>query len=203
MAQAQAAAEVQKLPPTAVSAEEFRAYGCPNCGSGEGTITFCDGKTALITCSNPKCGYLFGVLNDAFSLHRTTVGIGHCHPTLSVHPRRGIPAEGSFSKALFGEFFTPRGIVVADNPGCYACGGKKNHYHRLAGFVTDVSAGRRVVEMFTMGSWLDYLDRPKDHIQVKVGACGAHLPNLRRLNELTRLYSGFISQPIVEASLAL
>lgn len=59
--------------------------------------------------------------------------------------------------------------------------------HRVFGFVSSKPGGERVVAMFRVhhlgSARLDYRDWEPHYIQVKVGACNAHLPNLEALEE--------------------
>lgn len=92
--------------------------------------------------------------------------------------------------------FSPRGIGLDNCPGCFVCGTKdrepgSNHYlHNLAAFVPSKEVGEAVVAMFggPEQARLDYRPSEPKHVQVKVGACTAHLPNLRKLQELTTEY---------------
>lgn len=53
--------------------------------------------------------------------------------------------------------------------------------NNIAAFVQCKEAGERVVRMFKKGARLDYRDHEPDRVQVKIGACDTHLPNLVRL----------------------
>lgn len=97
-----------------------------------------------------------------------------------------------------GDLFRSRGIGLDWTPGCFICGGKKRLLNNIAAFVQNKEAGKRVVGMFSQGAWLDYRDFEPDRVQVKIGACNTHLPNLEKLHELTR--DGFITSVRISAA---
>lgn len=72
--------------------------------------------------------------------------------------------------------------------------------NNIAAFVQCKEAGERVVAMFPQGAWLDYRDYEPDRVQVKIGACDKHLPNLQKLYELTR--EGVITNAHINEALA-
>jgi hypothetical protein len=82
------------------------------------------------------------------------------------------------------EHYRPRGIGVGYAP-CFVCGvDGLTCPHDLAAFVDDKAAGERVVALFRAeGGYavLDYRDFEPNWVQVKVGACVAHVPQLERL----------------------
>jgi hypothetical protein len=89
-----------------------------------------------------------------------------------------------------GEKFFPRGIGSDSVPGCFVCGGDPGLYANLAAHVSNREAGERATAMFTHGARthgarLDYRPSEPDWVQVKIGACPTHLPNLRHLYNLT------------------
>ena len=69
----------------------------------------------------------------------------------------------------------------------------------MSALVLAQSAGERIVAMFEAigaNAWLDYRESQPNWIQVKVGACPEHEPNLRLLFELTR-YTHMISLDVL------
>ena len=93
-----------------------------------------------------------------------------------------------------GEWFRSRGIGL-DRCRCFVCGddrrgeatcGNPFVVHNIAAYVNDKGAGERVVEMFGGGARLDYREHEPNYVQVKVGACDLHLPNLQCLHELCK-----------------
>jgi hypothetical protein len=72
---------------------------------------------------------------------------------------------------------------------CYIChqGGKDKAQPDVAAFVESREAGERVVamyELFGLHAEIDFRPSEPNWIQVKVGACERHSPNLARLIEL-------------------
>ena len=102
------------------------------------------------------------------------------------------------------ENYRPRGIGQNWLP-CYVCGtGGGSLQEDMAAFVEDKDAGERVVAMYSqleLKAKLDYRDFEPDWVQVKVGACKTHLPNLKKLEKLVWDAKGKISPKIIEASL--
>ena len=81
--------------------------------------------------------------------------------------------------------FSPRGIGSDHTPGCFCCGGDPGLYSNISGFVGSKEDGEKVAAMFEHGARLDYRDYEPNWIQVKIGACKEHLPNLEKLCSLT------------------
>lgn len=54
----------------------------------------------------------------------------------------------------------------------------------IAAFAQCKAAGERVVAMFEHGAFLAFRNHESDWIQVKIGACKRHAPNLEHLNRL-------------------
>ena len=84
-----------------------------------------------------------------------------------------------------GVWFSPRGIGSDHTPGCFCCGGEPGLYSNIAGFVRSKEDGEKVVAMFETGVRLDFRDHEPNWIQVKIGACKDHHPNLEQLGRLT------------------
>ena len=96
------------------------------------------------------------------------------------------------------ENFRPRGIGIAGSPGCFVCGGELELMTNMAAFVDSKESGERIVKMFKTGAYLDYRDYEPNWIQVKVGACEKHTPNLKALQFFTQ--NGIITQDMVNES---
>ncbi len=82
-----------------------------------------------------------------------------------------------------------RGIGLDNIPsGCFCCGkNEKTYLHNISGFVEDRGAGESITNIFgEYGARLDYRDCEPNWIQVKIGACDEHLPNLRDLERVVR-----------------
>lgn len=119
---------------------------------------------------------------------------------LQPHPRRGIPKHGRPDKKPDGggEFFRSRGIGLDLTPGCFVCGGEKVLRNNIAAFVQCKKSGKRVVALFSQGAWLDYRRHEPDRVQVKIGACVEHRPNLEKLDALTQ--DGIITTARIRAA---
>lgn len=177
-------AEVRSV--IAVSSAEFNEFGCPHCGYRSGYARVSIGGAAVFWCGSDECGKTFCLLGEGVT--KSPFGFGDFYPELEPHPRQGIPSHGRPDTAPDGggEFFRSRGIGTDVTPGCFVCGGNKGAYNNIAAFVQCKEAGERVVAMFPQGAWLDYRESEPDRVQVKIGACDAHLPNLGKLHELTK-----------------
>lgn len=173
--------------PIAISGEEAKQYGCPYCGYRSGSPPISDRGTSVVFCG--ECDRSFAVL--ASGVTKSTIGFGDEYPELQPHPRKGTPAHGKSDKKPEGggEFFHSRGIGLDWVP-CFVCGtedrdGKgHNALNNIAAFVQCKAAGERVVDMFAQGARLVYREREPDRVQVKIGACDQHKPNLERLDTL-------------------
>ena len=85
------------------------------------------------------------------------------------------------------EEYRPRGIGCNWLP-CYICNqrGKDKVQSDMAAFVNDKEAGERVVVMYEelgLHAKLDFRPYEPMWVQIKVGACDKHLPNLEKLTE--------------------
>ncbi len=92
-------------------------------------------------------------------------------------------------------------VMVED--GIHYRGGYYSSQPDMASFVENQEAGKRVVELFeTEGSkaFLDSRPSEPNRVQVKIGACKQHLPNLQRLRELTKA-SGTITREMIQEAL--
>lgn len=101
--------------------------------------------------------------------------------------------------------FGSRGIGLDVCPCCFVCGGKQRHeganpyLHNIAAFMASKSDGEKAVEWFNGRARLDFRENEPDWIQVKVGACDAHLGNLRALDKSTRRYGVIRLKDIADA----
>jgi len=85
--------------------------------------------------------------------------------------------------------FRPRGIGRDVCPCCFVCGVNENSaLHNIAAFVNSKQDGELIVEWFNQRARLDFRESEPNWIQVKVGACDAHLPNLEALAKETARY---------------
>jgi hypothetical protein len=185
----------QKPEVIAVSQKDATAYGCPYCGYDSGFIYLQNSQAYDMVCG--ECHQLYIVLADGEI--QSTIGINGTFPTLQPHPRHGIPSHSRPDKRPEGggEFLSSRGIGLDSTPGCFVCGGKQGMYNNIAAFVITKAAGERVVAMFHQGARLDYREHEPDWIQVKIGACNRHLPNLQILDGLIDLQGGVITAEMV------
>mgnify|MGYP003419590450 CR=1 FL=1 len=184
----------------AVSFEEHALYGCPYCGYRSGLAGLRQGNCVIWDCAacNNTCVLLGG------GLKKSIIGLGEktVYPELQEHPRKGIPAHGNEdnSPEMGGEFFSVRGIGTDMTPGCFICGGDSNFRNNIAAFVKTREAGARVVSMFETGARLDYRENEPDRVQVKIGACDEHKPNLEKLLLLCRGDGIITTAKIAEAT---
>lgn len=106
--------------------------------------------------------------------------------------------------------FAPRGTGLDACPGCFVCGADKrnpeannNYLNNIAAFVASRADGEAVMAWFASergpGAWLDYRPHEPHRIQLKIGACDAHLPQLQALYALTRVYGVIRQRDIVDA----
>lgn len=135
-----------------------------------------------------------------------TCGIGALHGTLQdviKHEVKVMDAERGLSLK-----FMPRGIGYDVCPGCFVCGAKKrnetsNEYlNNIAAFVASKAQGEEIVTWFSnglgTGARLDFRQHEPNWIQVKVGACDIHLPQLQKLYEMTAVYGVIRKQDILD-----
>lgn len=85
------------------------------------------------------------------------------------------------------EYFGSRGIGMEWNLCCFVCGMEEKLLPNISGFVETKESGEAVVKMFgDKCASLDFREHESKWIQVKIGACNAHVRNLEKLHELTR-----------------
>ena len=95
-----------------------------------------------------------------------------------------------------------RGIGRDRCPGCFVCndGDVSRMMSNISMFVGSRQDGEMIVEMFPHhGARLDYRSNEPDWIQVKVGACDNHVPNLEKLDELIYRNEGLSCSMVAEA----
>lgn len=198
----------------AVSAWSLGEFGCPHCGYRSGSVNMSMGGSNIWHCG--ECGKTCVVLSDGIA--KSSIGMGNgdedtFYPELQPHPRNGIPKHGRKDERpeTGGEFFGSRGIGMDLCP-CFVCGTRDrdkqghNYLHNISGFVRCKEAGERVVDMFlyrdrelSLEAYLDYRDHEPDRVQVKIGACEEHLPNLEKLDALVRLDGIVTAEKVAEA----
>lgn len=85
------------------------------------------------------------------------------------------------------EIYQPRGLGL-NFLTCYMCNSHESGAQPdLAAFVQSRESGTRIIEMFEqlgLDAHLDYRPHEPNWVQVKVGACYEHKPNLEKLQEL-------------------
>ena len=94
--------------------------------------------------------------------------------------------------------FKSRGIGLDTTPGCFICGGEKRLLNNISAFVLTKEDGELAVSWFEQGARLDYREREPNWIQVKIGACDQHLPNLIWLDLATKAYLGRLRHEIAK-----
>ena len=85
--------------------------------------------------------------------------------------------------------FRSRGLGIDGGAPCFVCGAECPRGDNIAAFVAGKSGGEEVTELFRdcgSAGWLDYSPSEPNWVQFKVLACEEHVPNLRKLHDLTR-----------------
>ena len=199
--------EAAPVAPFAVTSSDLDKWGCPHCGYAYASFHLNCGNAAAGNCG--ECGGGINAVADGMT--QSPIGIGRRdkdgkeyteYPKVIPHPRAGKPKhekpdtrpEGKDTTA---EFFASRGVGTDMTPGCFVCGGKEGMQNNIAAFVNHKHAGERVVSLFKQGARLDWRPREPSWIQVKIGACKKHLPNLEALHSLTR-EKGIITAAILQ-----
>ena len=94
------------------------------------------------------------------------------------------PADKDFS------LFSLGGLGIGRTPGCFVHGGEEKLYNDLSGFVQTEEIGEKFVGLFQgKGASLDCRENEPHLIQVKIGACDKHLPNLYYLYYLSQSFA--------------
>lgn len=192
-------AETAAPPVIAVSESDHKQFGCPTCGyrSGHSHVSF----SGAMTWRCGECDTTCVVLAEGVDV--SPIGFGQDHPELQTHPREGIPSHGRPDERpkSGGEFCEPRPVGMDRTPGCFICGGDDDLHHNFAGFVRCKESGERVVTMFEHGVRLDYREHEPDRVQVKIGACREHKPNLEHLQQAVRT-DGIITEKRIAKAIA-
>lgn len=184
-----------------ILSSEIVQYGCPHCGYRSGFTPIQWGNLAIWRCAEcEKTTYVIHCPNE------TLPNLQPVPPPLTKHPRFGIPSHGRPDKRpkFGGDFFRSRGIGTDSSPGCFACEiSEKQLYSNIAAHVQCKAAGERIVAMFNKnGVRLDYREYEPDYVQVKIGACKAHLNNLKFLDQITSK-TNIITDEIITAAINL
>ena len=130
-----------------------------------------------------------------------TCGIGALYRSMQEIKKFEIQAEDK-ERGQHLKFFT-RGIGLDVCPCCFVCGGTERHegsnryLNNLAALMASKADGEKIVEWFSGRARLDFRESEPDWIQVKVGACDAHIGNLRALAKATARY-GVIREKDIE-----
>jgi hypothetical protein len=149
-----------------------------------------------------ECQTTCVVLGDGIEV--SPIGFGSEFPELQPHPREGTPSHGTPDERPEGggEFCQPRPIGMDRTPGCFVCGGEDALHHNFSGFVRTKESGERVLELFESGARLDYRELEPDYVQVKIGACESHKPNLTHLHKAVRA-DGIITKDRIDEALTI
>jgi hypothetical protein len=90
----------------------------------------------------------------------------------------------------------------ADNtPGCFVCGGENGLHSNISMFVVTKEDGEAVTALFKTGARLDYRDYEPNWIQVKVGSCKEHYPNLELLHSKVSAYPHRITEQVIQEAM--
>jgi hypothetical protein len=161
----------------AISNTDFKNSGCVACG-----CEYCYGTGISGGGSFPaicgECKSRFVILADGMT--QSSIGFGDIYPTLSVHPRLGIPKHAFVTPDIrpdngIGEFWRSRGV------------GYGRFGDDCSGFIKSKQAGERIVAMFkeVVGedakTYLDYRPNEPTWIQLKVQGVDVDLKELNRL----------------------
>ncbi len=159
--------------------------------SGHGRLAYLKGRHAHyakveigLTFEYRPGRFLDGVVKEAISVSDEQA------PSNLRGPYTNIVEEYSYARSIderpkTSEPFGVRPMGLDWTPGCFVCGGEEKLYSNVSGMVESKESGARVVSMFPYGAWLDYRESEPDWIQVKIGACKEHKPNLQRLSEMS------------------
>jgi hypothetical protein len=121
-----------------------------------------------------------------------TCGIGALYRSMEEIKKFEIESEDKERGAHLK--FGTRGIGLDVVPCCFVCGGTErhegsNHYlNNIAAFMASKADGETAVEWFAGRARLDFREREPNWIQLKVGACDAHMDNLKALAKATGRY---------------
>jgi hypothetical protein len=125
---------------------------------------------------------------------------------LGVSNEEVIKHEIAAGDALFGKSlsFGPRGLGSDACPGCFVCGTGKigagyEMLDNFAAFVASKEEGEEIVSWFGGRARLDYRSSEPNWIQVKVGACKKHVPNLEQLYNASSVYGRLRKKDITDA----
>lgn len=172
--------------PIAVSVEDLNAFGCPHCGYRSGYTPMSGGGAYVWHCGSKECGKTSLALAEGIRV--SPISVGDLYPKIRRHPRHGIPSHGTRDKQPTGggEYFHSRGIGLEFRLVCFCCGfdPEGTCLDNIAAFVQCKASGERIVNMFNSRARLDYREHSPDRVQVKIGACKQHLPNLEKMHSL-------------------
>ena len=98
--------------------------------------------------------------------------------------------------------FNSRGIGIDRCPGYFVCGGIDGIMDNISAFVRSKEDGSKIVSWFKGRAYLDYRPNEPGWIQVKIGACKKHLPNLKKLDS-SNGYHGVLRAVDVKRALNL
>lgn len=102
--------------------------------------------------------------------------------------------------------FKVRGTGLDLCPCCFVCGVKRreevgvnDYLHNLAAFVKTKEDGQIIVDWAAKRAFLDFQPSDPDWLQVKIGSCTKHLPNLQWLSNKCRVHGVIRQSDIVDA----
>ena len=104
--------------------------------------------------------------------------------------------------------FSSRGIGLDSCPGCFVCNKpkrtddptKSDLLNNISAFVSSKADGEEIIRWFRgTGARLDWREWEPNWIQVKIGACDKHLPQLKWLSRETRKYNRLWRHQIEDA----
>ena len=104
--------------------------------------------------------------------------------------------------------FNSRGIGLESGLCCFVCEtkhrskGSNEYLNNISAFVQSKEEGEEIVSWFTQGAKLDFRPSEPEWIQVKIGACDNHLPNLQSLHDVTSVH-GVIRKAAISNAIML
>lgn len=94
--------------------------------------------------------------------------------------------------------FVSRGIGLESRLLCFVCGSADDsHLNNIYGFIQSQQDGQKASHW--VRARVDFRDYEPNWIQLKIGACDAHLENLRALNTLTRVSDTLTPEMVTQA----
>ncbi len=112
-----------------------------------------------------------------------TCGINYLHGTMEETMKIEIRRDDkTFGPSLP---FSSRGTGTEWGIPCLVCGKDPEHGTNLSAYVDSKEDGETIVKWFNGLAKLDFRPSEPNYVQVKLGACDAHVDALKKINKLT------------------